>query len=145
MKYVYLLQEREFVTKAENVYKVGRTTQINFTRFNQYPKSSKLYFQRYCGDCHICEREIIALLTERYDRRIDVGGEYFEGDVRGMVSDMCAILLRSRRRIKKGKQKRRAARKKKQKTTRKKRQEQKIARTRMVERHEENKQKRWRF
>jgi hypothetical protein len=74
MKYVYLLQEREFVTRAENVYKVGRTTQINFTRFNQYPKSSKLYFQRYCGDCHICEREIIALLTERYDRRIDVGG-----------------------------------------------------------------------
>jgi hypothetical protein len=42
MEYIHLLQEREFVTRAENVYKSGRTTQKNFTRFKQYPKSSKL-------------------------------------------------------------------------------------------------------
>ena len=37
MDYVYLLQEREFVVRNEHVYKIGRTTQLNFARLNQYP------------------------------------------------------------------------------------------------------------
>jgi T5orf172 domain len=145
MDYIYLLQEREFVTRAENVYKIGRTTQVNFTRFNQYPKSSKLYFQSYCGDCHICEREIIALFTERYIRRLDIGGEYFEGDVGGMISDMCAIVQNY---FKLGEDERMAnenaahQEKERRRQLEKKRQMQKIARMQMVEIHQGNKQKR---
>jgi hypothetical protein len=145
MEYIYLLQEREFVTTNENVFKIGRTTQVNFTRFNQYPKSSKLYFQSYCGDCHICEREIIALFSERYNRRMDIGGEYFEGNVRGMVSDMCAIVQNY---FEVGEEKtienENAAHqeKKRRKHVEKKRQMQKIVRMQMIERHQVNKQKR---
>ena len=92
MEYVYLLQEREFVTHDEPVYKIGRTAQLNFIRFNQYPKNSKSYFQSYCGNCQICEKLIIDLFSVKYIRRVDIGSEYFEGDVCSMIIDICTIL-----------------------------------------------------
>jgi T5orf172 domain len=70
------------------VYKIGRTTQLNFARLNQYPKNSISYFQSYCRNCIICEKTIIEVFDKKYKRRFDIGGEYFEGDVSDMVSDM---------------------------------------------------------
>lgn len=75
---------------------------------------------------------------------MDIGGEYFEGDVSGMVSDMCAIVqnyfeLGEEQRI----ENENAARqeKKRRRHLAKSRQMQKIVRMQMVERHQGNKQK----
>ena len=46
-EYIYLLQEREFFRKKENVYKIGKTKQLNYKRFNSYPKGSILFFLVY--------------------------------------------------------------------------------------------------
>ena len=92
MEYVYLLQEREFVKTDEPVHKIGRTTQLNFIRFNQYPKNSKSYFQGYCGNCQICETLIIDIFSMKYIKRVDIGSEYFEGDVCDMIADMCTVI-----------------------------------------------------
>jgi len=51
--YIYLLQETEFIKTKETIYKVGRTSTNNLTRFNQYPKNSLLLFQMICKDCKL--------------------------------------------------------------------------------------------
>ena len=55
--YIYLLQEREFITTNQNVYKLGKTKQDNLQRFKQYPKGSKLLLQHICNNCDMLEKE----------------------------------------------------------------------------------------
>jgi T5orf172 domain len=88
LDYIYLLQEREFVNKKECVYKIGRTEQINLGRFKSYPKGSILYFQGFCVDSVRCEREILKLFQSKYEKRRDIGSEYFEGDINDMIFDL---------------------------------------------------------
>ena len=59
MSYIYLLIEREFIKTKENIFKIGKTTQINHERFNQYPKGSMLIYQSICQDCGNIEKQII--------------------------------------------------------------------------------------
>jgi hypothetical protein len=86
--YVYLLKEREFVRTNENVYKIGKSTQANLSRFSQYPNGSILYFQMICKDCSKIERNIINSFRSRYINRTDIGNEYFEGNYDDMIHDM---------------------------------------------------------
>jgi hypothetical protein len=90
--YIYLLQEREFVKTDEPIYKIGKTTQPNLKRLNQYPKGSKLLFQTICKDCHTTERELLFKFNNSYKPRKDIGNEYFEGDYRYMIHDIDNIV-----------------------------------------------------
>ena len=92
MEYVYLLQEREFVKSNEQIYKIGRTKQLNFARFRQYPKNSISFFQSYCDDCIACENKIVKVFSKKYKKRIDVGQEYFEGNVFDMIIQISIIV-----------------------------------------------------
>jgi hypothetical protein len=83
--YIYLLQEREFIKTKENIYKVGKTTKDNLTRFNQYPKGSKLLFQIIVIDCHDMERRILNKFNDSFTIRKDYGNEYFEGNYEDMI------------------------------------------------------------
>ena len=56
MNYIYIIQIREFL--ETNIYKIGKTKQINCKRFNQYPKGSKLICQFDCIDCDIIEKKL---------------------------------------------------------------------------------------
>ncbi len=38
IEYIYLIQEREFINSKQPIYKIGRTKQNNYKRFEQYPK-----------------------------------------------------------------------------------------------------------
>ena len=99
MDFMYLLHERKFVVRNEHVYKIWRTTQLN-----QYPKNSCIsYFQSYCSNCIICEKKMFDLFDKKYKRRLDIRGEYFEGDVTDMVSDICSIVQHYLGQIKKKK------------------------------------------
>lgn len=84
-QYIYLLQEREFIKTKENIYKLGKTKQQHNKRFAQYPKNSKLLTQLICDDCDKIERILINLFNEKFEKRKDIGNEYFEGDYKYMI------------------------------------------------------------
>tara|TARA_B110000093_G_C12771190_1_gene326616 strand:+ start:65 stop:736 length:672 start_codon:yes stop_codon:yes gene_type:complete len=81
MGYIYLIQEREFLTQNLSVYKIGKSTQENCRRLNSYPKGSKLIFCNEVNECHFIEKELIRLLKYKFIWRNDLGNEYFEGDL----------------------------------------------------------------
>ena len=87
--YIYLLQEREFITTNQNVYKLGKTQQKNLQRFKQYPKGSKLIIQLECENCDINEKNLIIIFKQKFIQRIDIGTEYFEGDKYEMCKIIC--------------------------------------------------------
>jgi hypothetical protein len=86
--YIYLLQEREFITTNQKIYKLGKTKQENLQRFKQYPKGSKLLLQQVCDDCDVLEAELIRDFKNKYTHRRDIGNEYFEGDYNDMIKDI---------------------------------------------------------
>ena len=47
MNFIYIIKIREFVNNNQNIYKIGRTTQDNLKRFNNYPKGSILLYYIY--------------------------------------------------------------------------------------------------
>ena len=85
LNYMYLLQEREFIKTKEAVYKLGKTTKVNHTRFNQYPKGSVLLFQIICQNCNSMEPLLLNMFKEHFFKRVDIGNEYFEGDCDQMI------------------------------------------------------------
>ena len=90
--YVYLLREREFIKSNEEIYKIGKTTKPNHTRFNQYPKGSVLMFQIMCNDCSITEKNIISIFKTVFNHRKDIGSEYFDGDYTEMMAVMYSVV-----------------------------------------------------
>jgi hypothetical protein len=80
------------VNSNQPIYKIGKTTKSNFIRFNQYPNGSVLLFQSSCYDCNELERKIINLFTMRYKICSLIGREYFEGDSRKMIMDLCGLI-----------------------------------------------------
>ncbi len=90
--YIYLLQEREFVNKNSNIFKVGMTSKPNHERFNQYPKGSILLFQIICNDCKTIEKIILENFKENFIHQIYYGNEYFEGDYNLMINNIFSII-----------------------------------------------------
>ena len=87
-QYIYLVQEREFIKTGEPIYKIGKTKQENLTRFNQYPKGSRMLCQLISKNCDEDERVLLGKFRDSYVPRKDVGSEYFEGDYEKMVQDI---------------------------------------------------------
>ena len=92
MEYVYLVIEREFVHSDQSVYKIGRSSQENNSRIQQYPKGTQLICQLRVMDSHFLEREIIQLFKHKYIQRSDIGREYFEGDSYHMQLDIFTLI-----------------------------------------------------
>lgn len=78
--YIYLLQEREFISLNKKIFKLGKTKQENLKRLKQYSKGSKLIIQLECENCDIIEKNLIIIFKESFTQRTDIGTEYFEGD-----------------------------------------------------------------
>ena len=89
--YVYLFHTKEFVDSKEPVYKIGKSTQPNFGRFNQYVEGTRFHFQMSCHNCHDLENKIIALFKTKYE--LYCGREYFKGNYHCMVQDICRIII----------------------------------------------------
>lgn len=91
-EYVYFIHEREFLLAKKPVYKLGKTTQWNCRRLQDYPKGSALILVWRVPDCHATERALIAEFDARYKKRADIGAEYYEGDVNKMKSTFLRIV-----------------------------------------------------
>ena len=89
--YVYLFHTQKFVDSKEPVYKIGKTTQPNFERFNQYDEGALFHFQMSCHNCHDMEKKMITLFKEKYE--LHCGREYFKGNRHRMVKDICRFIL----------------------------------------------------
>ena len=87
-QYIYLLIEREFIKTKENIFKIGKTKQLNNIRFSQYPKESILLLQISCYDCDIFEKNLINIFKEKFINRKDIGNEYFQGDYIDMINEI---------------------------------------------------------
>ena len=79
--YVYLIREREFIRTSENIYKLGKTTQVPNSRLQGYPKKSEVLLFIDVLDCHKTEKVLISEFDERFTHRFDIGREYYEGDL----------------------------------------------------------------
>jgi hypothetical protein len=91
--YIYLIYEREFINSNKNIYKIGKTKQLNSKRFNQYPKGSILLFQLICQDCDKMENILVDIFKNKYKQRKDIGTEYFEGDGNDMINTIYLNIL----------------------------------------------------
>ncbi len=90
-QFVYLLQEREFANKNENIYKIGKTTQ-GFKRYRQYPKESIVMLHLICDDCDVAEKNIIIYFDFKYENVKSIGREYYRGDFCEMIADIFKIV-----------------------------------------------------
>lgn len=82
--YVYLLQEREFIKSGEPIFKIGRTKQTGFKRFNNYSKGALLICHLLVEDSLRAENELIRVFSLHFNRKLDYGSEWFEGDIQLM-------------------------------------------------------------
>ena len=89
---IYLLQTRESLHKYDDVFKVGRTSQDELKRFNNYPKGSKLHLHISCFDGVNVESKIIKAFSEKYSCAEIYGKEYFHGNLCDMIKDILHII-----------------------------------------------------
>ena len=87
-EYIYLIQERTAVAINKPIYKIGRTSQLNFERFKSYGKGYKILLHVVCDNCIDIELKLINLFKSKYIHSTDYGNEYFEGDYKSMIKDI---------------------------------------------------------
>ena len=88
--FMYILQEREFVNSKQNIYKIGVTKDFS-SRVSSYPKGSKVFCVKPVeGDP---ETDCLQKFRNLFISRVDIGSEYFEGDINLMINTMykCTI------------------------------------------------------
>lgn len=88
--YFYLIREREFAIRGEDVYKLGITAQLmdlNVARFRGYKKGSELIMITECPMAMLedIEKSIKELFCKRFVKHDD-GFEYFTGNHRQMAN-----------------------------------------------------------
>jgi len=91
--FVYLIRDRTAIAANQPIYKIGKTTQPNFDRFKGYPKGYEIILHMACENCHITETAIIALFKSKYLQIVEYGSEYFMGDAKSMMTDICHLVL----------------------------------------------------
>ena len=79
--YIYLLQEREFISLKKPVFKIGRTGHHPNQRLSKYPKDSELHIVIGVDDHLYAESHLLKKFRLSFVNRIDIGAEYFEGDL----------------------------------------------------------------
>ena len=94
MEHVYLIQLGMNVALKNNIYKIGRTTQINDNRIKQYPKGSELILLVTVDNCIFIENKIKILFKQKYTQRKDIGTEYFEGNYINMRNNIFDIITK---------------------------------------------------
>jgi len=88
--FLYILQEREFILTRQNVYKLGITKTVR-NRMTSYPKGSKIYCVLPVeGDP---ETKCLHKFRELFTSRVDIGSEYFEGNINDMINTLYENLM----------------------------------------------------
>ena len=78
MECIYLIHTREFFRLEEEIYKLGRSHDID-NRMRQYAKGSKILCLTSCQNSIQCEKDLLALFKIHFKHAKEYGHEYFEG------------------------------------------------------------------
>jgi len=87
----------KFVVNEQNVFKIGKTKQVNLKRLHNYPRGTILVIQIECLNCSIMERRLINLFKKKFIFRRDLGYEYFEGNRTLMQQCIYEEVMKERR------------------------------------------------
>ncbi len=92
-EYIYVIHERTFLKLNANIYKIGRTKNLN-NRINGYTKGSKYLFTTSCKDAINAEKCILNYLkeNEKYIQVKDYGNEYFRCNLNELKSDILHLI-----------------------------------------------------
>jgi hypothetical protein len=79
--FVYMIVEREFLRLPPSckAFKIGKTGMLT-SRMRQYPKGSQMITSVRVADADAAERALLAVFGAAFERRNDIGREYFAGD-----------------------------------------------------------------
>jgi len=91
LEYVYLIREREHIRQSEQIYKIGKTTQVPNSRLAGYPKGSEVYMFMNVKNCTTVEDEIIRQFDIKFQQKPENGREYYSGDVCEMMESITHI------------------------------------------------------
>jgi len=91
--YVYVIITREFLNALSPVLKIGYSINISH-RLSQYPKGSRLLYTRFVENVKSKETEVLRMLQEGFQKRKDIGKEYFEGSPNAIINCVDSILSR---------------------------------------------------
>jgi hypothetical protein len=91
-EYVYMLIEREFIKTKEPIYKIGRTGNFH-QRMKSYPKNSEIIMSFVVTNCIKVETLLMRSFKQKFKQRIDIGQEYFEGELKELKKVFQEIVL----------------------------------------------------
>lgn len=88
-QFIYIVQTKACVDQNDSTYKIGRTTLMPNQRMLGYPKNSEIIMFIRVDDSIALERRIKELFDINFIKRLDMGVEYYTGD----INDMRNIML----------------------------------------------------
>lgn len=89
---IYIIHKRGHRIIYENIYKVGKTTQLMNERMRGYEKGSEILFETAVTDANVAEKLILEDLRTHFVSVEHDGAESFRGDWRTMRSHILTIL-----------------------------------------------------
>lgn len=94
MEGVYLIHTRELVILKKEIYKIGRSHDMN-NRMIQYPRDSQVMFMFACENSILCEQLLLTIFRSKFIQAKYYGSEYFEGSVDVMIKTMLEFLYKN--------------------------------------------------
>ena len=92
--YIYFIHTKECIDLNLPIYKIGRTVRDNpYLRLNNYTRGYVIYVVLQCNHAIEMEQLCLHFFREKYNRRLDYGLEYFEGDKFDMMRDLMSFRL----------------------------------------------------
>jgi len=91
---MYLIQTREFQSQNIPIYKIGKTGNDISERLGKYGKGGQVLFTMAVDITKLdhTELELINNFRTKYNQKVEIGTEYFEGDYKEMIEDMYVYL-----------------------------------------------------
>ena len=88
----YLLRTREFKNLNDNIYKIGRSANLN-NRIKNYPNNSEIILKINIENEIETEKLIIIIFKKIFIQRKDIGYEYFEGNIKDIKNKFKNIII----------------------------------------------------
>jgi hypothetical protein len=98
IEYNYMIKLREFIKTGEEIQKIGFSENPDVNdptiteRFNQYPKGSLPIMCAIVNNAKKLENLIVKVFKEKFIQRLDIGREYFEGNIDQMVIEFTLLM-----------------------------------------------------
>jgi len=89
MEGLYLIWTKEYIDLKKNVYKIGRTENLE-QLYQTYKPGHKILFTVLCVKAYECKKKIISIFREKF--KLVQGQQYFEGDKDKMIEEIKNIV-----------------------------------------------------